>query len=160
MAAEVTFEDAKDLQAEVSSIIGQYKIKFGHLSSTLIYPRRRISDSPARWIARISLIPKRYKDLFGDAVYVLEVDQANFDCLTVDQKRCVLFHELCHTWLSEKGSYKLVQHDIMEFMAVIDEFGDGSGALPDTVRLVNIIKNKVAKGDKTEEAQNAEPSVT
>lgn len=150
MAAEVEFQDAEDLRAELTRLISENKIKFGHIQSSIFCLRRRVSESPAKWYARVSLVPNRYKDKFGGAIYVLEVDSQNFDCLEKEQKEAILFHELCHTWMSEKGSYKLVQHDIQEFLAVVDKFG---GYLPDTVRLMNIAKKHLAEEKKAEQAK-------
>lgn len=120
------FEDADDLVGLVSRVIAKNKLtRFAHLQTNMIQLRRRKSDRPATWYARISLVPKRFRNMFPDQIqYILEVDMANFDCQEDLKQEAIIFHELSHTYYdAEKDKYKLLKHPIQEFPEVIAEYG-------------------------------------
>lgn len=123
--SKVTFEDAEDLRDLLKEIIEKDKdTLFSHLSSKLFVLRRRKGEKEVEWFARIRLVPKEYKDLFdSDVEYIIEVDESNFDPMSEIQRSGVIFHECCHTFLSDKGVYKLLKHPIMEFPVVIERYG-------------------------------------
>lgn len=144
--ATIEFEDAPDLIPVVAKLIEEEKdVAFSHLTSRAFIYRRRKAKRSARWIARVSKVPSRFQDKFGDAIYVLEVDSSNFDLLTDTQKEAVLYHELCHTYRNDKDKYVLLRHEIEEFPKVIEKYG---GYLPDTLRLINAIKNQLKTSTK------------
>ena len=139
------FSEAEDLRPVVARLIAEEKdVKFRHLQQNMFVIRRRFGEKAVSWIARVGLVPKRFKDMFPEsAEYVLEVDSDQFDSLEEIQQEAVLYHELLHTFLTEKGKFKLVKHDIMEFAAVIEKYG---GYLPDVVRTINAVNRHLEKG--------------
>jgi Putative phage metallopeptidase len=40
-----------------------------------------------------------------------------------------VFHELCHLFINDQGEVTLVNHDIEEFHAVLNKYGDWMGEL-------------------------------
>ena len=123
--SKVTFEDAEDLRDLLKEVIEEDKdTLFSHLSSKLFVLRRRKGEKEVEWYARIKLVPKEYKDMFdSDAEYIIEFDESNFDPMSDLQKKGIVFHELNHTFLTDKGTYKLLKHPIMEFPVVIERYG-------------------------------------
>lgn len=85
---------ADDLKPILRKVLKENKdTQFSHLSENLFVLRRRHSERPAKWIARISPIPKKLKDLFEDSrEYWIEFDEAQFDLLTDIQKEYIVFN--------------------------------------------------------------------
>src|ERR1035437_2110173 len=135
MATTHEFSDAEDLRTAVSNLIKAEKdVRFAHLQSNQLVLRRRSGEKPVKWLARIKLRPKDYADMFPEGTeYILEVDKDQFDSLDERQQEAVLFHELCHTHRNEKGKYKLLNHDLQEFNAVLGKYGP---YLPDARRTI------------------------
>lgn len=146
------FTSAEDLRPIITRLIAEEKdVRFRHLTQDMFVLRRREGEKAVNWIARVSLVPKRFKDMFPEkAEYILEVDSDQFDGLDDFQQEAVLYHELMHTHRNDKGKYKLVKHDIMEFAAVIEKYG---GYLPDVVRTMNAVNRHLENGGKVQQVE-------
>jgi len=51
--------------------------------------------------------------------YIMIVDSVAWEFAQDDDKRRIISHELCHVFVDEKGKYKLIDHDITDFIAEI-----------------------------------------
>jgi predicted metallopeptidase len=49
--------------------------------------------------------------------------------LSERQRQAVIYHELLHFIVTDKGALRLVKHDVEEFIAVVSEYGAWHGAL-------------------------------
>lgn len=65
------------------------------------------------------------KDHIGEAHYLIEIGQDEWDKLDAKRKRIVLDHELCHFGGLdvEKDRWTMVGHDIQEFTAIVARHG-------------------------------------
>jgi hypothetical protein len=59
-------------------------------------------------------------------------------CITIDKefwdncpesREALIFHELCHIYVDSDGVASIVNHDIEEFHAVLNKYGDWAGEL-------------------------------
>jgi Putative phage metallopeptidase len=84
---------------------------------------------------------KNGREILGQIKLCNELDKAihgydalifvrwSWPTLTEKAQRIILFHELCHLDISEKGDLITVDHDIQDFYAVFRKFGDYSGEI-------------------------------
>lgn len=102
---------------EVQSLAG---IKF----RCLFFTKPKFKNGEKVW-AETRVLSTRDVFIVGAKV-LIQINKQVWD-LYPEQREALLFHELCHLWLSEDGKLKTVGHDIEEFYAVIRRFGDWKG---------------------------------
>ena len=56
--------------------------------------------------------------------YIIVIDKVAWEYAHEDDRERVLSHELCHVFIDEKGKYKIVNHDIEDFLAEIKRNAD------------------------------------
>lgn len=65
------------------------------------------------------------KDQVGEARYIIEIGKDAWQTLDHETKKIVLDHELCHFAGQDdkSGKWRLVDHDVAEFRAIIERYG-------------------------------------
>ncbi len=71
--------------------------------------------------------------------YIIILDSVAWEYAQDDDKRRIISHELCHVFVDEKGKYKLIDHDITDFIAEIKRNEDKPDWVGDLGDLVNSI---------------------
>ena len=51
--------------------------------------------------------------------YLVVIDKLAWETASVEDRARILSHELCHAYIDEKGKYKIIDHDIQDFLAEI-----------------------------------------
>jgi Putative phage metallopeptidase len=119
------------------------------IGNKAIFPvaRKVIEDNSREDLNALSIIsssslshPRASK--FSVAARVFPVKDKLFHswdvCITIDKefwdkypesREALVFHELCHLFINDQGEVTLVNHDIEEFHAVLNKYGDWMGEL-------------------------------
>lgn len=124
---ELDFVDAPDLQQIGWALINFYPAKFAHLQDTnLIYLWKREGGEKAkRSTLSMCIKPSGVLQYFSGADFViwLAADHCRDYRLTAHQIEALVFHELLHAWVDDKGKRAVIGHDWEGFTAEIDEYG-------------------------------------
>ena len=51
--------------------------------------------------------------------YIIIIDSVAWEYAHDDDKRRIISHELCHVFVDEKGKYKLIDHDLIDFFSEV-----------------------------------------
>ena len=146
MATEYT--DAEDIRPTIAKLIAENDITFSHLTPRMFLLTRRTADKAAKWNSKTTIVAKKLRHLLGNKVFQIEIDHLGFDTLNDNQKEAELFHALCHTFLNEKGVFKILDHDIQDFNQVVEKYG---GYMPEVVRFVNAVRTGNSKSNVEED---------
>jgi len=80
--------------------------------------------------------------------YIIIVDSVAWEYAQEDDKRRIISHELCHVFVDEKGKYKLIDHDITDFIAEIKRNEDKPYWINDLGDLVESIYEQEKEAQK------------
>lgn len=61
--------------------------------------------------------------LLTGADFVIQLNKEEWEKLTLDQKRALLDHELCHCTSDDEGNWKKRPHDVEEFTEIVQRHG-------------------------------------
>lgn len=154
MPASVEYEPAENLRPIVRKLIQENLSTFGHITIDNFIFLRRISESSAKWIAKTSLVPKKFQGLLK-ADFVIEIDETNFGFLSPEKQEVILFKELCSTHLTENGNFKIVKPDVQEYLRVVEKYGI---EVPEIARLLKVASKRIGQID-LDEAEDEEEAM-
>ena len=70
------------------------------------------TNDKTRFLTSTDLTPEGFD-------YIVIVDKLAWDTAQAEDRVRLLSHELCHAFIDEKGKYKILDHDIQDFLAEI-----------------------------------------
>ncbi len=119
-------EMAEDLQELATSVIDEHREELGFIEDMEIQVgfvrsyKRKIKDG--RIILADTEKTKYKYTAYLPYDFIITFYEPNVEMLTDEQKRTLMWHELRHIGIGEKG-YKIVPHDIEEFFSIINKCG-------------------------------------
>lgn len=123
---ELVYEHSSALEREIAELVTQFPARFGWTKNFrlagVIVRGGKPGATRTDVIGRFRKTPPVYHGLTGyDAV--VEVAGWWWDSATLEQRSALVAHELCHGDMSEKGTLRLVKHDLEEFVFVVRQWG-------------------------------------
>jgi hypothetical protein len=101
------------LSAAKIKILMDSKVKIDKLTSRMTFASIKSTNEVEKFLS------KDGHNLEG-IDYIIFISDLVWELANVKDKSRILSHELRHTYLDEKGNYKLVRHDIEDFYAEIE----------------------------------------
>jgi hypothetical protein len=145
------YEEADDSLVEVFlEVLEKTFPKYGNLKFKLIYDLKKRINKGQLVLASIELPSAKVKFFSQDEIavdgydYILTVDRKAWEIADVKTKQRVIRHELRHVFIDEKGTPKLVGHEIEDFYAEIDLNKDD----PEWRRTLVMITNDVYEQER------------
>ena len=123
----LTYEESDVVRDVAGRLIRLFPAAFGwttnfKLGYLLVHGSRRGSDRRLDAMAKFRKVPPVYHGITGyDAV--VEVHEWAWNELTAEQQEAIVSHELCHGEMTEKGTLRIVRHDLEEFAWVVRQYG-------------------------------------
>lgn len=123
----VTYEVSAVVAEVAHRLIRLYPMKFGwttnfKLGFLMVHGSKPKPDPTFDFMAKFRKVPPLYHGLTGfDAV--VEVQAWAWRDLDANQQEALVAHELCHGEMTEKGTLRVVKHDLEEFRFVVRQWG-------------------------------------
>jgi hypothetical protein len=145
------YEEADDSLVEVFlGVLEKTFPKYGNLKFKLIYDLKKRINKGQLVLASIELPSAKVKFFSQDEIavdgydYILTVDRKAWEIADAATKQRVIRHELRHVFIDEKGTPKLIGHEIEDFYAEIDLNKDD----PEWRRTLVMITNDVYEQER------------
>ena len=140
------YEESDDSLVEVFlEVLEKTFPKYGNLKFKLIYDLKKRINKGQLVLASIELPSAKVKFFSQDEIavdgydYIMTVDKKAWELADVATKQRVIRHELRHVFIDEKGTPKLIGHEIEDFYADIELNKDD----PELRRTLVMITNDV-----------------
>ena len=124
--ARVTYEESDVVREVAHRLVRVYPAHFGWINSfaigyVMVHGSRR-REGEIDVAAKFRKVPPVYHGITGyDAV--VEVHEWAWTELAAEQQEALIAHELCHGEMTEKGTLRVVKHDLAEFRWVVANYG-------------------------------------
>ena len=122
---DVDYLEFPDLANVANGLIRRNDVHFRDLAQLRIVYLRRLGDRSGEGeaaIAKCQKAPAIWRDTAGIDVAIWVWDEVWAE-LDTRQREALTAHELCHVSVTEKGTVKLLPHDLEEFAWVARQYG-------------------------------------
>jgi hypothetical protein len=121
------YEEADDSLVEVFlEVVEKTFAKYGNLKFKLIYDLKKRISKGKLTLASIELPSAKVKFFSQDKIavegydYIIVVDKKAWELADVATKQKLIRHELRHVFIDEKGTPKIIGHEIEDFYVEIE----------------------------------------
>lgn len=127
------FVRSEEVEAVAATVISDHDGRLGDLTDFRIayllnYDKVTSDETGVHAIAKAVKAPALWQALGGwDAAVWVQADA--WKALAPRQRLAVVYHELLHFYVTEKGGLAIAKHDVEEFIAVASEYGPWHGGL-------------------------------
>lgn len=112
MVEELVYERFPNLRAASIKVMMDSKLKVDKLTERVTFAYIKCANDVERFLTRSG------QNISG-ADYFLFINDLVWELADERNKRRIISHELRHTFLDEKGNFKIVKHDIEDFYAEV-----------------------------------------
>jgi len=114
MVSSIIYDDNRfpNLKGAVIKVVMDNKPKIDKFSGILTFAYIKTSNEVERFLTRDG------HNLAG-VDYILFINDLVWEMASPEDKKRIISHELRHTFLDDKGNFKLIRHDIEDFYSEI-----------------------------------------
>lgn len=112
---ELIYEDERfpDLRAAKIKIIMDTKPKIDKLSGKLEFASIKTTNEVERYLTKSGEVLEGFD-------YFIFINEIVWELAGANDKKRIISHELRHTFLTDKGDYKIIKHDLEDFYAEVE----------------------------------------
>ena len=123
---ELVYEESSAIGTVAHRLIRLFPVQFGWTTSFklgfLLVRGSQPKEGDRDVAGKFRKVPPIYHGLTGfDAV--IEIHAWAWDRLTAEGQEALVAHELCHGTMSDRGTLRVVKHDLTEFHFVVGQYG-------------------------------------
>lgn len=112
MLETIIYDRFPNLRAASVKVLMDTKSKIDKLTQRMTFASIKLANEVEKFLSKDG-------HNLGGTDYIMFINDLVWDLARDKDKKRVLSHELCHTFIDDKGNYKIIKHDIEDFHAEI-----------------------------------------